>query len=126
MMYAQPHSLPHTYGRKKGDLVLEGTRKLVSDMCNVHLATTLQPIPIPTNQSENNLIEDRNKPEMTQWYHTALFSPVKKTLIKAIKKGYFARWPNLTIDLINKHIPPSMETSKVHMHQTRKNIKFTR
>ena len=66
------------------------------------------------------------KPELEQWYHATLFSPVKQTLIQAIKKGYFATWPNLRSELINKYIPPSMATSKGHMHQTRKNLNSTK
>ena len=68
---------------------------------------------------------DRTKPELAQWYHATLFIPVKQTLIQAIKKGYFAIWPYLTIVLINKHLPQSMETSKGHMNQTGKNLKST-
>ena len=63
---------------------------------------------------------ERTKPELAHWYHTKLFSPAKQTLIQAIKKGYFATWSNLIIDLINKHLPQSMATSKGHVHQTRK------
>ena len=33
------------------------------------------------------LMADSTKPELAQWYNTTLFNPVKKILIKAIKKG---------------------------------------
>ena len=55
---------------------------------------------------------ERTKTELAQWYHDILFSPVKQTLIQEIKKGYFATWTNLTIDLSNKHTPQSMATAK--------------
>ena len=91
-------------------------------MWNVHISITPQPRPTPTNKSANNLMVDSPKPELLQWYHTTLCSPVKHALIQAINRGYFATQPNLTIDLINNHIPPSMATSKGHMHQTRNNL----
>ena len=74
--------------------------------------------PTPTYQSENTLMADITKLELVQWYHAALFSPIKQTLIQEINKGYFATWPYSTIDLINKQLPQSMATSKVHMQQT--------
>ena len=66
------------------------------------------------------------KPELAQWYHATVFSPVKQTLLQAIKKGYFTTWTNLTIVLINKHLTESMATSKVHMHQKRNILKPTK
>ena len=79
-----------------------------------------------TRQSANNLMTYRTKPELEQWYHTTLFSRVKQNLAKSIKKVYFATWPNLSIGIINKHLPPSTATSKGHVHQTRENIKSTK
>ena len=69
---------------------------------------------------------DGTKPKLVQLYHTTMFITVKHTLIQAVKKGYFATWPNLKTDLTNKHTPPSMATSKGHMHQTRNNINTTK
>ena len=69
---------------------------------------------------------DITKPELVQWYHATLFSLVKQTLIQAIKQGYIATWPYLTIDLTNKHLPQSMSTAKVHIHQTWNNLKSTK
>ena len=82
--------------------------------------------PTPTHQSANILMADRTKPELGQWYHATLLIPVKQTLIQAIKKGYFATCPYLTTNLINKHLPQSMATSKGHMHQTQKNLEYTK
>ena len=95
-------------------------------MWPVHLATTQQLIPTPTHQSANNFMEERTKPDPVQWYHITLLSTVKQTPIQAIKKGYLSTWTNLTIYLINKHLPPSMATAKGHMHQTRKNINYNK
>ena len=110
---------------KKYNLVLEDTHKGVDEMWNVHLFTTTHPSPTPTGKSANNLMKDNTKPELSQWCHTTLFSPVKKNLIQEIINGYFATSPKSTIDLINKHIPPSMATDKGHMHQKGKNPQST-
>ena len=72
----------------------------------------------------NALVEISN-PELAKWYHTALFIPVKKNLLQAIKNGHFTTWPNLKVELMN-HLPPSMATTKGHMKQIRKNIKSTK
>ena len=79
-----------------------------------------QTISTPTQKSENTLIAERTKPELAQWYHAKLFIPIKHTIIQAIKKGYFSTWTNLTSKLINKHLPPSMATAKVHMQKNKK------
>ena len=105
--------------QKKGEVVLKFTRNGSAGMCWVKL-TPPQPSQTPTYQSANTVMVDRTRTELKQWYHATLFSPVKQTLIQATKKLSFATWPNLTIDLINKHLPQYMATDKGHMHQTRK------
>ena len=100
--------------QKQGEAVPEGTRNGEAGMWQVKI--TPPQGPTPTHQSANTLMAERTKPELAQWYHATLFRPVKQTLIQAIKKGYFATWPYLTIDLINKHLPQSMATAKGHMH----------
>ena len=68
---------------------------------------------------------ERTNHKLAQWYHATLFSPVKHTIIQAIKKGYLYTWPNLKRKIINKHLTPSMEKSRYHIHQTRKKFKST-
>ena len=65
---------------------------------------------------------DGTKHEMENRYHTTLSSPFKQTPLQEIKKSYFDKWIKLTIDLINKHLPPSTEAAKGHMHQTSKKL----
>ena len=72
-----------------------------------------------------NALAERSNPELSKWYHAALFIPVKKTLLQAIKNSHFTTWPRLPVELM-KHLPPSMATSKVHMKQIRKNINSTK
>ena len=67
----------------------------------------------------------RKKSDLSHWYHATLLSPIKQTVIQAIKKFYFATWTNLTINIINKLLLPIMATAKVHMNQTRTKIDST-
>jgi hypothetical protein len=42
-------------------------------------------------------------------------SPVKTTLVQAIKNGNFTSWPGMTLDNVNKHYNRTIITSKGHM-----------
>ena len=94
-------------------------------MCQVNLTINPgQPL-IQKQQGALNALAARSNPELDKWYHTTLFSPVRKTLPQAINKIHFSAYPNLTVDLIN-HLPPSMATAKGIMKQIQKNIKSTK
>ena len=99
--------------QKQGDIVLEGNLNVDAGMWQVKLNPPQ--FPTPTHQSENTFMADITKPELAQWYHATLFSTVKQTFIQAIKKGYFGTWTHLKTELINKHLPQSMETANGHM-----------
>ena len=88
---------------KQRELVLEGNFNGEAGMWQVKL--TPPQGPTPTHQSVNTLMADRIKPELAQWYHATLSSPVNHTLIQAIKRGYFTTWTYLIIELINKNLP---------------------
>lgn len=62
------------------------------------------------------------KEKVIHYLHTAIGFPTKATLIKAIKKGFYATWPMLTVASVNKHFPESEETQKGHMRQTPRQI----
>lgn len=55
-----------------------------------------------------------------------MFSPTIATLIKAIKNNYLTIWPGLTVDLIKKHLPPSINTTKGHMNQQASGLQSTK
>ena len=88
---------------------------------------TSNPIGPPSQQqlAAPNALAAIINPELAKWYHVALFSPVNKTLLQAIKKSHFTTRPNLTVEFM-KHIYPSMATSKGHMKHIRKNINSTK
>ena len=55
------------------------------------------------------------------FFHQACFSPPISTWIEAIKQNFFATFPGLTVNLVNKYTPKSDHTVKGHMRQTSKN-----
>ena len=66
------------------------------------------------NNNVNNLI---------QFLYGAAGWPVISTLIKAIKKGYFATWPGLTVKRVRKYADNHIFTAKGHMHLKRQTNK---
>ena len=102
---------------KKVEVVLERNHNVESGMWRVKLNPPQGPT--PTHQLSNTLMAERTKPELTQWYHNTLFRPVNQTLIQAIKKGYFATWTYLTIDLINAPAPINGNSQGPHAPNTK-------
>ena len=49
---------------------------------------------------------------LVQYMHAAAGFPVKSTWIKAIKKGNFATWPELTYSNAEKYCPHAVDTIK--------------
>ena len=88
------------------------------DLTNIPCTQPIPPIPLALN----SLIAITN-PELPQWYHAKLFHPVCPTLLQAIKKGYFATWTNLTVEL-TIHLHLSMYTAKGNMKETRNNNQY--
>ena len=68
-------------------------------------------------------IEKTSMKDLAQYIHACAYSPTKSTFLEAIKNGYFKTWPGLTYDLINKHLPDMVATSKGHLRQEQKNIR---
>lgn len=63
----------------------------------------------------NSIYECENQKQLSQFYHTVLFSPVKSTLLKAAKAGYLKWYPSLKPKVI-KNLPATMDsTKKRHM-----------
>ena len=64
--------------------------------------------------------------ELARYLHAACFSPVTSTFVKAIRKGHFKTWPRLTSHLVEKHLPPSVATTKGHMVQEKQHLQSTK
>ena len=60
------------------------------------------------------------------YYHACLGSPVVSTFLNAIKQGFLATWPGLTVDLIKNHLPPSIPTAKGHLRQEPQHLRSTK
>ena len=94
-------------------------------MCQVKLTSNPTRPPSQQQPAALNALAARINPKIANWYHAALYIPVKKTLLLAIKNVHFTTWTSLTLELM-KNLPPSIATTKVHMKQIRKNIKSTK
>ena len=67
-----------------------------------------------------------SKESLIRYLHQCLFSPTKKTLVKAIENNQLTAWPGLTADAVRKHIPESAPaTDKGHMKRQCKGIRST-
>ena len=66
------------------------------------------------------------KSYLVQYLHRYAFRPVVTTWTKAIYAGYFSTWPGLTSEIVCKHLPKSMATSKGHLRQICQNVCSTK
>lgn len=74
----------------------------------------------------NNIQHCDTKSDLVKYFHQCCFSLVTATWLKAVKAGYFTKWPGLTCDLINKHLPKSEATTKGHLQQQYQNTQSTK
>eukprot|EP00957_Ditylum_brightwellii_P004109 312049-Ditylum_brightwellii.AAC.1 len=58
----------------------------------------------------NSVYDCNTQQQLIHYYHTALFSPTKMTLIKAAQRGYLQGWPGITQAAINKQLENSEAT----------------
>ena len=63
--------------------------------------------------------------DLAKYMHGALFSPVKATLIQAIKNNHFVSWDELTTELISKHLQTSEATDLGHHKEERQGLQST-
>jgi hypothetical protein len=67
--------------------------------------------------SANSLYECKNKGQLIKYYHAALCSHPKRTLVAAAKAGCLKEFPGLNADTINCHIGTGTFTEMGHMRQ---------
>ena len=111
---------------KNGKIVIRGTRNPSNGLWNIPLQTSLKNSSTPTNLACSAIHNDPLRQDLAGFYHGTFFRPLPSTFLRAINKGYFATWPGLITQLINKHLLKSMATSKGHMHMQQKNIQSTK
>ena len=104
---------------------LKGTRNTNDGLYYMDLQCANQPptTPIPPPSSfSNNSHALSTKSDIVQYLHRSAFIPVVLTWTSAITSGFFTTWPGLTSDLVRKHFPKRLATSKGHLHQYWKNV----
>ena len=88
-----------------------------------------------TTPDDNNSIDGvacnvhriRSKEILVNYLHRAAGYPMKKTWLQAIKNGFFATWPGLTYELVQKFLPQDTEeTAAGHLHRRRQGIQSTK
>ena len=70
--------------------------------------------------------KQQTKEDLAKFLHAACFSPVKSTFIKAINNNHFTTWPGLNSPLIQKHLRPSIATTKGHLKQEKQGLQSTK
>ena len=111
------------YDNKKR-IILRGARNFTDGLWDVKLNIPQQ---TSVQHTVNAVlkIDKTSKKDLAQYLHACAYSPRKTTFLDAIKKGLFTTWPGLTYDLIKKHLPDTIATSKGHLRQEQKNIRST-
>ena len=68
---------------------------------------------------KSNVIIPRNKSPCTlvQYFHVALFSPTKSTLVKAIGNGHFLMWPGYTVSNVVQLLDDTPAMALEHLDQ---------
>ena len=80
----------------------------------------------PKQHGANNVHQLESKGNLVKFLHQCCFSPTTTTWLQAVKAGYFATWPGLTCELIQKHLPKSEATTKGHLRQQFQNARSTK
>jgi hypothetical protein len=67
------------------------------------------------------------KESLIKYLHQCLFSPPKRTLLKAIANNQFATWPGMTAKAVQQYLPESSPaTDKGHMKRQKQGIRSTK
>ena len=110
-------------------LVITGTRNPTTNLYHVDLPDNKSILPNISSSHQCNSLAFLlgSKPrDLILYYHATLFSPTKKTWIKAINKGFFTGWPGLTSKAVNKYLTPQIPTIMGHLKQTRQHLLSTK
>ena len=82
------------------------------------------PVKIALDNSSMLVIIHKKKThmELAQYLHVLCLSPVKSTMITAVKQHHFKSWPGLTPQIISKNLPTPIATVQGHLYQERQNF----
>ena len=109
----------------------EGTRDSITRMWTINLKdiskqTNVTNNAVAASMEANNVYDFTLKQEIVKYLHCAAGSPVPSTWCEAIDNNHYATWPGLTSQLVRKHLPKSIATTKGHMRQIRQNVRSTK
>jgi hypothetical protein len=80
-----------------------------------------------TEHLAQNAYTMTSKEALIKYLHQCLFSPPKRTLIKAINNNQFSTWPGLTANAVQRYLPDSSPaTDKGHMKRQKQGIRSTK
>ena len=74
------------------------------------------PLHSPKPQA-NALIPANTQKDLVQWLHAAAFSPSISTFLDAVECNFFTTWPNLTPQIIRRHLHTPIASVKGHLDQ---------
>ena len=72
-----------------------------------------------TTATDQNILAQITKQELTNYYYAALFILTKKILLKSVKQGFINIWQGLTERLIKKHLDRCIYTTMDHLYMKR-------
>ena len=98
----------------------EGTRDSVTRMWTINLNNIAKHPKFANNaigasRQANNVYNYALKRNIVKYLHCAAGSPVPATWCGAIDNNHYATWPGLTFQMVHKHLPESLATTKGHM-----------
>eukprot|EP00957_Ditylum_brightwellii_P133299 10163944-Ditylum_brightwellii.AAC.1 len=67
----------------------------------------------------NSVYDCSTQEQLIKFYHSTMFSPIKKALTEAARRKYLRRWPGFTQAAICKCIAIEEATVKGHLNQAR-------
>jgi hypothetical protein len=102
--------------------ILNGDRDLDTGLWRINPRKEYQQHP---HEVANNVYELCKPGVLVNYFHKAMFSPTKSSLLQAVKNVHLITWTGLTEQAINKHLKLMPATAMGHINQRRQNIRST-
>ena len=112
-----------------GEFILQGVRDKSISLWKTPISTSEgEKVYLPISEGAhfaNNLEQFSSKTDIISFLHAALFSPVKSTWLRGIRRNNFVTWPGINSKDVAKHLQSSVATAKGHLDRQRTNIPST-
>ena len=113
------------------EILFEGTRDNVSRMWIINLSTISEQPKVTNNAmtaaiKETNVYDCTLKRDIVKYLHCVAESPAPATWCDAIDNKHYATWNELTSQMVRKHLPKSLATTKGYMKQIQHNLRSTK